>query len=122
MNSLVYVSNWAKALIEKYYGACGLKDSIFRLIEVLPDRLNLKLGKSRDFWLRELDDPASKIHALNLLDGAIEHSINVAKHLSEKTGVEFCKHLRDSIERDWIGSWLTGYIRSMLSTYYNLGV
>jgi hypothetical protein len=38
--------------------------------------MRLELGKSEEFWRRELEDPASKIHSLNLLQGAIERAMN----------------------------------------------
>jgi hypothetical protein len=117
---LVFISGWAWELIKRYYGACGLEKSIIRLIEGLPEYLSLKLGKNYEFWRRELEDPMSKIHTLNLLNGSIEFAVNMAKSLSEKTGVELCKYLRASIERNWIGNWLAGFIKGMLSTYYKL--
>jgi hypothetical protein len=110
----VYVSSWAKELIKRYYGACGLEDSILQTIEDLPAYICLKLGKNEEFWRGELDDPRSKIHVLNLLDGAIEYAVKKAQDLSEKTRVRLCEYLRDSIERNWIGNWLVGYIKSML--------
>jgi hypothetical protein len=117
---LVYISNRAKEIIKQHYGACGLENSILQLIEELPEYLSLKLGKNEEFWQKELDNSMSKIHTLNLLDGSIEYAVNRAKDLSKKKGVRLCGYLRNSIERSWIGNWLAGYIRSMLSTYYNL--
>lgn len=117
---MVYISGWAKELIKRHYGACGLENSVLQLIEELPEYLSLKLGKNEEFWRKELDNSLSKIHALNLLDGAIEYAINKAADLSKKTGIRFCEYLRNSIERNWIGNWLGGYIKGMLSTYYNL--
>jgi hypothetical protein len=117
---LVFISDLAWELIKRYYGECGLEKSIIRLIEGLPEYLSLKLGKNYEFWWRELEDPASKIHSLNLLDGSIKYAVNRAKSLSEKTGVELCEYLRISIERNWIRNFLAGYIGGMLSTYYKL--
>jgi hypothetical protein len=111
---VVYISGWAKELIKRHYGACGLESSILELIEGLPAHLCLKLGKNEGFWRKELDNSMSKIHALNLLDGAIEYATNKAGKLSEKTGKSVCKYLSDSIEHNWIGNWLTGYIKAML--------
>jgi len=120
MTLLVYISNWAKELIKQHYGACGLENSILQLIEELPEYLSLKLGKNEEFWQKELDNSMSKIHTLNLLDGSMEYAVNRAEDLSKKKGVRLCEYLRNSIERNWIGNWLAGCIKSMLSTYYNL--
>jgi hypothetical protein len=116
----VYVPAWARELIRRHYGACGLEGSVLQLIEGLPVRMRLELGKSEEFWRRELEDPASKIHSLNLLQGAIERAVNSARGLSERTGLGICKYLRDSIERDWIGGWMVSYVRAMLKEYYGL--
>jgi hypothetical protein len=120
VNRLVYISDWTKKLIKREYGACELEDAVLQLIEDLPTFLCLKLGKNEEFWRKELDDPKSKIHDLNLLDGAIEYAINKAQDLSKKTGVKLCAYLKDSIERNWIRNWLAGFIKKMLSAYYNL--
>lgn len=117
---MTYISGWARDLIRRYYGDCGLENSILQLIEDLPAYLRLKLGKSEDFWRKELDNPTSKIHVLNLLDGSIEYAVKRAESLSKKSGVELCEYLRMSIEHNWIGSWISGYIKGILSTYFNL--
>lgn len=108
----------ARRLVEQYYRACGLEDSVFQLIENMPPYLcsNLsELGKNEEFWRRELDNPKSRIHYLKLLDGAIKYAIKRAEGLSKKTGERFCEYLRDSIERNCIGNWLTGYIIGMFN-------
>lgn len=117
---MVYISGRAKEFIKRNYDACGLENAILQVIEDLPAYLYLKLGKNEEFWRKELDDPKSKIHVLHLLDGAIEYAINKAEDLSNKMGVRFCEYLRNSIERNWIGNWLAGFIKGMLSTYYGL--
>jgi len=81
---LVYISNWAREVIKLNYGACGLEDLILQLIEELPKYLSLKLGKNEEFWRKELDNIISKIHTLNLLDGAIEYAVHLAESLSKK--------------------------------------
>ena len=118
--SLVYISNWGKELIERYYASCGIDKLLFQLIDDLPSHLSSELGKDAEFWQKELDDPVSKIHRLSLLDGAIEYAVKLAENLSEKTGAGLCEYLGDSIERNWIGNWLAGYIKNMLHEYYGL--
>ncbi|MEM2145691.1 MAG: hypothetical protein QW279_10040 [Candidatus Jordarchaeaceae archaeon] len=46
---MVYISGWAKELIKRHYGACGLENSVLQLIEELPEYLSLKLGKNEEF-------------------------------------------------------------------------
>jgi len=119
--SLVYISNWGKELIERYYASCGIDKLLFQLMDDLPSHLSLKLSKKDvKFWQKELDDPMSKIHKLNLLDGAIGYAVKHAENLSEKHGAGLCEYLGDSIERNWIGNWLAGYIKNMLYEYYGL--
>jgi hypothetical protein len=117
---LVYISNWGKKLIERYYASCGIDKLLFQLIDDLPSHLSSELGKDAEFWQKELDDPVSKIHRLSLLDGAIEYAVKLAENLSEKTGAGLCEYLGDSIERNWIGNWLAGYICGLLAGYYGL--
>jgi len=45
--------------------------------------------------------------------GAIKYAVKLAENLSEKTGAGLCEYLGDSIERNWIGNWLAGYIKGM---------
>ena len=117
---MVYISNWGKELIERYYASCGIDKLLFQLIDDLPSHLSSELGKDAEFWQKELDDPVSKIHRMNLLDGAIGYAAKRAENLSEKTGAGLCEYLWDSIERNWIGNWLAGYIRGLLAGYYGL--
>ena len=117
---MVYVSSRAKHIIKRYYSACGLEDLILKLINELPTYLYMKLGKDVDFWEKEMDNPRSKIHSLNLLDGAIEFATKTAENLSEKHNKSICEYLADSIERNWPGNYLAGYIRKMLWQYYKL--
>jgi len=106
--------------MKRYYGICGLENLILQLIEELPEQLSLKLDKNEEFWRKELDNPMSKIHTLNLLDGSIEYAVHMAESLSKKTGVELCEYLRKSIEHNWIGNWLAGWIKKMSWEHYNL--
>jgi len=117
---MVYISSYDRHIISKHYGKCGLENSILELIEDLPSFLSSQLGKSEEFWRQELNNPASQLHSLNLLSGAIEFAINKAKSLSEKTGQPLCEYLEKSIENNWIGKWLTGYIKEMLREHYKL--
>ena len=55
----------------------------------------------------------SWIHRYNLMVGAIKYAVKLAENLSEKTGAGLCEYLGDSIERNWIGNWLAGYIKGM---------
>ena len=98
---MVRISDWIMELIREHYGACGLEKEVIRLIERLPTRMCLELGKSEEFWRKELEDPTSKINELNLLEGAIKFAVNKAKDLSEKTGRDVCEYLEDPIERGW---------------------
>jgi len=111
---LVYISNRAKRFIERYYTPCGLETQFLQMIEDLPAYLSSKFGRDAEFWQKELEDPGSWIHRLNLLDDAIEYAVNQAQNLSEKTGAGLCEYLGDSIERKWIGKWLAGYITNII--------
>ena len=118
---MVYISDWGKELIEKYYASCRIERQLLQAIEDLPSYLSLKLSKKDvKFWQKELDDPMSKIHRMNLLDGAIGYAVKHAENISEKTGAGLCEYLGNSIERNWIGNWLAGYIRGLLAGYYGL--
>jgi hypothetical protein len=117
---LVYLIDTTLKCILKHYGPCGLDSRLIQYLEELPRHLHLRLGKSEDFWREELDSPLSKLHRLDLINGGISYAVKLARHNSERTGTGICRYLRESIERDWILNWLTQYIRSMLSQYYNL--
>ncbi|MFP3138250.1 MAG: hypothetical protein RXS42_08570 [Nitrososphaeria archaeon] len=110
---LVYISNRAKRFIERYYTPCGLETQFLQMIEDLPAYLSSELGMDAKYWQKELDDPGSWIHRYNIMVGAIEYAVNQAQNLSEKTEAELCEYLWDSIERNWIGKWLAGYIKGM---------
>jgi hypothetical protein len=115
---LANIPAWVKKLIEEHYGACDLEEEALKLIERLPKRMSLKLGKSEEFWRKELEDPTSKINELDLLWGAIMYAVNKAKADSQRTGRDVCEYLELSIEEDWIGNYLIGYVKAMLSEYY----
>jgi hypothetical protein len=106
--------------IRKHYGPCWLDANLIQYLEELPRQLHLRLGKEEEFWREELDNPQSKIHALDLINGGIRYAVEVARHNSEETHTNICHYLRESIEKDWILNWLAQYIRGMLHEYYNL--
>jgi hypothetical protein len=106
--------------IRKNYGPCGLDARLIQYLEGLPRQLHLRLGKSEGFWREELDNPLSRLHKLDLINGGISYAVELARHNSERTGTDICHYLSESIEKDWILNWLTQYIRSMLSQHYNL--
>ena len=110
---MVYISNRAKRFIERYYTPCGLETQFLQMIEDLPAYLSSELGRDTEYWQKELDDPGSKIHRMNLMVGAIEYAVKLAENLSEKHAAGLCEYLGDSIEKNWIGNWLAGYIKGM---------
>jgi len=112
-DSLVYISNRAKRFIERYYTPCGLETQFLQMIEDLPAYLSSEVCRDAEYWQKELDDPGSWIHRSNIMVGAIEYAVKLAENLSEKTGVGLCEYLGDSIEKNWIGNWLAGYIKGM---------
>jgi hypothetical protein len=117
---LVYLHETTLDYIRKHYGPCGLDARLIQYLEELHRQLHLRLGKSEDFWREELDNPMSKLHRLDLINGGISYAVELARHNSERTGTGICHYLRESIERDWILNWLTQYIRNMLSQHYDL--
>jgi len=80
--------------------------------------LSLELGKSEEFWRKKLEDPTSKINELDLLYGAIMYAVNKAKADSQRNGRDVCEYLELPIGEDWIGNYLIGYVKAMLSEYY----
>jgi hypothetical protein len=115
---LANIPAWAKRLIEKHYGACGLGEEALKLVERLLARMSLELGKSEEFWREELENPTSKINKLDLLYGAIMYAVNKAKASSQRSERDVCEYLKLSIEEGWIGNYLIGYEKAMLSEYY----
>jgi hypothetical protein len=57
--------------IRQYYGPCGLAASLIQYLEELPRQHHLRLGKGEWFWRGELDNPLSKLHKLDLINGGI---------------------------------------------------
>ena len=117
---LVYLHETTLDYIRKHYGPCGLDARLIQYLEELPRHLHLRLGKSEDFWREELDNPLSRLHKLDLINGGISYAVELARQNSERTGTDICHYLRESIEKDWILNWLTQYIRGLLSQHYNL--
>jgi hypothetical protein len=117
---LVYLHETTLEYIRKHYGPCGLDARLIQYLEELPRQLHLRLGREEGFWREELDNPLSRLHKLDLINGGISYAVELARHNSERTGTDICHYLRESIEKDWILNWLTQYIRSMLSQHYNL--
>jgi hypothetical protein len=117
---LVYLHETTLEYIRKHYGPCGLDARLIQYLEELPTQLHLRLGREEGFWREELDNPLSRLHKLDLINGGISYAVELARHNSESTGTDICHYLRESIEKDWILNWLTQYIRSMLSQHYNL--
>jgi hypothetical protein len=103
---LANIPAWAKRLIEKHYGACGLGEEALKLVERLLARMSLELGKSEEFWRKELEGPTSKINKLDLLYGAIMYAVNKAKASSQRSERDVCEYLELSIEEEWVGNYL----------------
>jgi hypothetical protein len=82
---MVYISDWAKHVIETYYRPCGLDGKLLQYLEELPKYLNMELGKGEGFWRDELDNKAPAIHGMNLIVGALEWAVKTARNSSEKT-------------------------------------
>ena len=55
------------------------------MIERLLARMSLELGKSEEFWRKELEGPTSKINKLDLLYGAIMYAVDKAKASSQRS-------------------------------------
>mgnify|MGYP000082396837 CR=1 FL=1 len=110
---MVYITGWVKTLIERYYGQCNLEKEAIQLIESLPTYLHKKLGKSKEFWIKELSNSKSKIHQLNLLEGSVERAIKLSEYFSEKTVKDICEYLKRSLENNWIGRYIAGYIKGI---------
>jgi hypothetical protein len=117
---LVYLHETTFDYIRKQYSSCALEARLIQYLEELTTQLHLRLGKGEGFWREELDNPLSRLHKLDLINRGLSYAVELARHNSERTGTDICHYLRGSIERDWILNWLTQYIRSMLSQYYNL--
>jgi hypothetical protein len=117
---LVYLHETTLEYIRKHYGPCGLDARLIQYLEELPAQLHLRLGREEGFWREELDNPLSRLHKLDLINGGISYAVELARHNSERTGTDICHYLRESIEKDWILNWLTQYIRGLLSQHYNL--
>jgi hypothetical protein len=117
---LVYLHETTLEYIRKHYGPCGLDARLIQYLEELPTQLHLRLGREEGFWREELDNPLSRLHKLDLINGGISYAVELARHNSERTGTDICHYLRESIEKDWILNWLTQYIRGLLSQHYNL--
>ena len=117
---MVYISDWAKHVIETYYRPCGLDGKLLQYLEELPKYLNMELGKGEGFWRDELDNKASKIHRMTLIEGALEWAVKTARNSSEKTQSKICYYLEISIEKDWILNWLAGYTKGLLHEYYKI--
>jgi hypothetical protein len=117
---LVYLHETKLNYIRMHYSPCGLDAKLIQYLEELPKQLHLRLGREEGFWREELDNPLSRLHKLDLINGGISYAVELARHNSERTGTDICHYLRESIEKDWILNWLTQYIRSMLSQHYNL--
>jgi hypothetical protein len=117
---LVYLHETTLDYIRMHYGPCGLDAKLIQYLEELPKQLHLRLGREEGFWREELDNPLSRLHKLDLINGGISYAVELARHNSERTGTDICHYLRESIEKDWILNWLTQYIRGLLSQHYNL--
>jgi hypothetical protein len=117
---LVYLHETTLEYIRKHYGPCGLDARLIQYLEELPTQLHLRLGREEGFWREELDNPLSRLHKLDLINGGISYAVELARHNSERTGTDICHYLRESIEKYWILNWLTQYIRGLLSQHYNL--
>jgi len=95
---MVYISSWARHIIETYYYPCGLDGKLLQYLEELPKNLNMRLGKGLDFWRDELENRESIIHRMNLIEGVLEYAVGMARNLSEKTQAKICHYLERSIE------------------------
>ena len=116
----VYISSEAKALIKRYFKPCNLDEEVLNWINQLPEIFARKLGKSEDFWRKELRNPLSKFHKLNLLEGTLRFAGNKAKHWAEKMNKPFCEYLRKGFYSGSMENYLVEFIRSMLKNYYKL--
>jgi len=77
-----------------------------KLVERLPTRMSLELGKSEGFRRKELENPTLKINELDLLYGAIMYAVNKAKASSQRSERDVCEYLKLSIEEEWVGNYL----------------
>ncbi len=108
---MVYLTGWATYLIEKYYRPCGIDGKLHQYLEEFPKYLSRRLGMDENFWKEILNDPHSKIHELNLIEGALEYAVEKARYLSESQHTNICTYFKMSIENDWLVNWIAGYIR-----------
>jgi len=46
------------------------------------------------------------------------YAVNKAKASSQRSERDVCEHLELSIEEGWIGNYLIGYVKALLSEYY----
>jgi hypothetical protein len=117
---LVYLHETTLNYIRMHYSPCGLDAKLIQYLKELPKQLHLRLGREEGFWREELDNPLSRLHKLDLINGGISYAVELGRHNSERTGTDICHYLHESIEKYWILNWLTQYIRGLLSQHYNL--
>ena len=110
----VWLSERAKNLVKEAFGKYGLEAKVLTSLEYLPQALSTKIGYSPKLWEEELTSPDSKIHKLNLVDGAIEYAINLAESLSKRHKRPLEHYLEMATQKDWIENYITGYIEQML--------
>ena len=108
---MIYLSEWAKYLLEKYFDPCGLKELLIEELEnELPRQLAKVTGRTENYWRNILSKPGFK-----MVDAGLEFAVELAKDRSEKFDKSFCEYLSNMVLKGSIVKYIVNYIKVFYS-------
>jgi hypothetical protein len=102
------------ALVDRYFGKCGLADDALKELKGLPRGLARRIGGDESFWRQYLSREDAATRRLNLITGAIEKVGEQALRNERDYGTPFCKSLERALDREHMTNWIASFLRMMV--------
>ena len=104
---MIYLSGWAKYLLEKYFDPCGLRELLIEELEnEFPRQLAKVTGRTENYWRNILSKPGFK-----MVDAGLEFAVELAKDRSEKFDKSFCEYLPNMVLKGSIVKYIVEMVK-----------
>jgi hypothetical protein len=102
------------ALIDGYFGKCGLAEDALKELRSLPRGLARRIGGDESFWRQYLSREDAATRRLKLITGAIKKVGEQALRNEKEKGTSFCKYIERALDREQMTNWIASFLRAMV--------
>jgi len=102
------------ALVDRYFGKCGLAEDALKELRSLPRGLARRIGGDESFWRQYLSREDAATRRLKLITGAIKKVGEQALRNEKEKGTSFCKYIDRALDKEQMTNWIASFLRAMV--------